>query len=157
MPYKINSPTLFDLCSVGNIQHWATCTWPASLHYPSSGGTQATATREGPSTVDLEEILQMDKKQTALSAHNIQQYLPNHQFKHSRCFRQFRIEVMWNSKCPNRKRYTIENRGHYLTTNLRIIFPLFPIGLYTWRKKKKEEQEEEEEEKYQFSVLRTFS
>jgi len=141
MPYKINSPSLIDLCSVGNILHCATsysiCTWPASLRYPSSGGTQATATREKPSTVDLRGSTADGLKQTAMSAHNIQQYRPNHQFKHSRCFRRFCTEVMWKFECSNRKRYTTENRRHYFTTNLWIIFPLSPIGSSTWRRRRR--------------------
>jgi hypothetical protein len=75
-----------------------------------------------------EDVPQLDRTQTALSAHNVRQHLPNHQFKHSRCFRQFGTQVMWQFECLNRKPHKTENKGHNFKTNLRIILPLFPVG-----------------------------
>jgi len=61
---------------------------------------------------------------------------------------------MWKSECPNRKRYTTENRRHYFTTKLRIILSVIPIGFSTWTTEGIENLEVEEEEK-ELPILRS--
>jgi hypothetical protein len=113
------------------------CDFEQMLQYPSSGGTQAAATG-GLSAIDHRGCT-VDGKDIKCCLHviyskeNVLQMgqdtlccLSKHQPKYSRCFRQFRNEVLWNFWCLNCKQYEIKYTRNYFMTNLRIILPPTP-------------------------------